>query len=1310
MSVNQDTTTGSFQIEAIIGAPTNHTNVSEGAKDPAGVAPMAIDSGPPESAVATTQAAIEFRVSRQDAPTRRLRLAGARYTFGSGSSCSICLDDPSLQPLHAILIREGDRVQMRAHSIPIEINGSRTTEAVLSVGDQVRLGSYRFELLSIAASVSVPAVDPVAATATQTPGDPSTRQHQRDDKQDMGRLSFDDAGMYGEPSLDLASFEKPTSRPPEDAAASSETVIQQSPPLPDLSGVLTGEVIDHQVWQDRLRREVQLWRQRQEECERLVQRCTDRESELRQRESELWSRAERLQAREANLKAQESAAYEIQREYLVQQEELQQLRKQHQQQSDDWNRRNEEYRRRENEYQAQVEQASRQLEQSRSQTETATQSVARMRQQLSALNHQLASLSQNQEELEQRERNYRAELQQQTEHWKATLADAESKQQASQRELAELKEAKDDSDTRRQDAEARVREMTDSLQLAQSQAEEQSAKLAASESIAEELRVQIAEMQQELQEAQSDTARLRDECEQAQQQIQSLEHEGVQIRSDSDQQRSQWEAETVQLRESVQQLSDELAVANEQLTKLQQNNDELSDKLQQIRQQRDEAIAESESRPSADDLQRVRDELQDATQRLSDLQNHHEDVLQELEQARHAVDVQQAATPSEPDLSAVAETPADELSPAELSEPESADPEPSTAALEIVEQAAAPELPAQEALLSDEQAAPQWQDEHDATVPQAESPLSVVDADVWPTYDHVESQSADDASATADDHSVPAAEDTSTSSNASVVEDATESIPMTPPDLGSDVDHESQVEPSPVAESDPAAGMPDATDDSAWDTPVATQHDASEPEPSAAVMQDATGSIAEEAAEDPWASVSTDWEDQETSIPDGETPAVAEQTETSTGSSEDSSGFDPWAQASEPAQLSREEIEAAKASCHEDAETESEPADAGVDMTSIWSEPEATDSDSSNIFHEPTVLTESDLASDTSDTSWTPPAADEDLSALDDAEPSFASESDQGLELVADPSEISEPEQATNSDSDDATRFIAEGSLAQQLLSDIAADQSQPIEAVDASEPATEDADPQESESTFAGTFNLADWQDENQDVADPSSISENAGAEELGPAPVQEVASEVAADPQPTPEPAATGSVADEEPEDDSIEAYMNRLLQRVQNGPNATGATGGGSAPTPQKDASAAAEEAPAAEIPVEPEPVIDPNAPLIARSEAPEKHTNLSAMRELANDSARSAISRSTKQQIRDTQLRGMSRLLVAAVFAISGLGVFVASPIMWVSLLGLLAGIIAAALYGREGWMLIRDSRRRLMMAQTAQETQPNQDES
>ncbi|QDV61309.1 FHA domain-containing protein [Crateriforma conspicua] len=1307
MSLNQDTTTGSFQIEAIIGAPTNHTNVSEGAKDPGGVAPMAIDPGPPESAVATAQAAIEFRVSRQDAPTRRLRLAGARYTFGSGSSCSICLDDPSLQPLHAILIREGDRVQMRAHSIPIEINGSRTTEAVLSVGDQVRLGSYRFELLSIAASVSVPVVDPVLATGTQSPDSSSAPQHQRDDEQDMGRLSFDDAGMFGEPSLDLASFEKPTARPPQDAAASSETVLQQSPPLPDLSGVLTSEVIDHQVWQDRLRREVQLWRQRQEECERLVQRCTDRESELRQRESELWSRAERLQAREANLKAQESAAYEIQREYLVQQEELQQLRKQHQQQSDDWNRRNEEYRRRENEYQAQVEQASRQLEQSRSQTETATQSVARMRQQLSALNHQLASLSQNQEELEQRERNYRAELQQQTEHWKATLADAESKQQASQRELAELKEAKDDSDTRRQEAEARVREMTDSLQLAQSQAEEQSAKLAASESIAEELRVQIAEMQQELQEAQSDTAQLRDECEQAQQQIQNLEHEGVQIRSDSDQQRSQWESETVQLRESVQQLSDELAVANEQLTKLQQNNDELSDKLQQIRQQRDEAIAESESRPSADDLQRVRDELQDATQRLSDLQNHHEDVLQELEQARHAVDVQQVATSSEPDVSTVAETPAAELPPAELSEPESADPEPSAPGLQIAEQAAAPEIPAQEEPLCDEQAAPQWQDEHDAAIGQAEPPLSVVDADVWPTYDHVESQPADDASATADDHSVTIAEDASASADASVAEEASESLPMTPPNLASDVDHESQVESSPIGESDPSVGMTDTTDDAAWDTPVATQHDASEPEPSAAVTQDDSGSIAEDASEDPWASVSTDWDDQEASIHDGGTPAITEQTETSTDSAEDSSDFDPWAQASEPAQLSREEIEAAKASCQEDDEAESKPADAGVDMTSIWSEPEATDSDSSNIFHEPTVLTEGDLASDTS---WTPPATDEDLSASDDAESSLAAESDQGLELVADPSETFEPEQATDSDSEDATRFIAEGSLAQQLLSDIAADQSQPIEAVDPPEPVTEDVDPQESESTFAGTFNLADWQDENQDIADQPSISDNTGADDLAPAPVQEVASEVATDPQPTPEPTAANTVAAEEPEDDSIEAYMNRLLQRVQNGPNATSAAVGGSAPAPQKDAAAAVEEAPAAEIPVEPEPVIDPNAPLIARSEAPEKHTNLSAMRELANDSARSAISRSTKQQIRDTQLRGMSRLLVAAVFAISGLGVFVASPIMWVSLLGLLAGIIAAGLYGREGWMLIRDSRRRLMMAQTAQGTQPNQDES
>ena len=91
---------------------------------------------------------MEFRVTCPGSPVRRLRLTGNRYTFGSTDGCSIRLTDETLRPMHAVLLRDVSRIIVRAYSVPIQVNGTRTTEATLSVGDVLRLGHYQFELLS----------------------------------------------------------------------------------------------------------------------------------------------------------------------------------------------------------------------------------------------------------------------------------------------------------------------------------------------------------------------------------------------------------------------------------------------------------------------------------------------------------------------------------------------------------------------------------------------------------------------------------------------------------------------------------------------------------------------------------------------------------------------------------------------------------------------------------------------------------------------------------------------------------------------------------------------------------------------------------------------------------------------------------------------------------------------------------------------------------------------------------------------------------------------------------------------------------
>ena len=304
--------------------------------------PTSIDTPSSEfSGVGQTSGAMEFRVVRSGSPVRRLRLTGNRYTFGSAQGCSIQLNDSTLRPMHAVLIRDASRILIRAYSVPIELNDVRTTEANLRTGDVVRIGAYTFELLS----ASLPPYGFVT-----------------------GRSSRELA--FGRSSHALS-------------ASTSE---------------------DPSVWREQLRREVAQWRARQVECDRREGRCADRESELRSRESELWSRAEQLHRRESHLMAQESAALQIQEEYASKREEVIRLRDENRVKEQAFAERETEFQSLQQEYREHVHEASRQLQQSQQQADAATQAVQRMREQFNDLNRQLEELQTQQSDLQKRER------------------------------------------------------------------------------------------------------------------------------------------------------------------------------------------------------------------------------------------------------------------------------------------------------------------------------------------------------------------------------------------------------------------------------------------------------------------------------------------------------------------------------------------------------------------------------------------------------------------------------------------------------------------------------------------------------------------------------------------------------------------------------------------------------------------------------------------------------------------------------------------------------------------------------------------
>ncbi|XZE52753.1 hypothetical protein SH139x_004458 [Planctomycetaceae bacterium SH139] len=102
-----------------------------------------------ETIPAAQDVAIEFRVTRPGSPRRRLKLVGPKYTFGSGPECSVRLDDATVRPMHASLVRNSKgEVVLRAAGVAIPVNGVAKTESELFCGDYFQLGAYEFELLT----------------------------------------------------------------------------------------------------------------------------------------------------------------------------------------------------------------------------------------------------------------------------------------------------------------------------------------------------------------------------------------------------------------------------------------------------------------------------------------------------------------------------------------------------------------------------------------------------------------------------------------------------------------------------------------------------------------------------------------------------------------------------------------------------------------------------------------------------------------------------------------------------------------------------------------------------------------------------------------------------------------------------------------------------------------------------------------------------------------------------------------------------------------------------------------------------------
>jgi len=541
------------------------------------------------------RSSIEFRVTCPGSPVRRLRLTGNRYTFGSADGCSIRLSDDTLRPMHAVLLRDASRIIVRAYSVPVQVNGARTTEATLSSGDILRLGQYQFELLS------------VTSAGMNVPGHGYTSEDSGLRRAEAGTAPVE----AGQEQRGSDSF---VHRPRSGNEARSSRFSDAIP---------EGSLGDDKLWRDRLRREVDQWRERQIECDRREGRMDERESELRNRETELWSRAENLHRREARLQSQETANFQLYDDFSQRQQELIALREENRLREEGFHAREIVLRDQELQYRSQLEEATRRLQQSQQQADAAAESVAEMREQFEALNAQIEQLSTQHAEIEAREETQRSEH----ELLRKTLEHA--RDQAVQDHAA--------SENRRQAAEQQVAELE--KQIVQLRAthgsseSEQLTRLSESEAEAESLRLQVEELQQMVSEARNEAEVLRADYEQARSSVQQLESIVSESQGPGNEDREQWIAETSELRSAMEKLSSEMEQANHELNQLREANEDLNRRLNEVQQERDQARQEIEAGPSHEEVDSLRDQLESANERLGTMQLEHEQTLVRLEAA-----------------------------------------------------------------------------------------------------------------------------------------------------------------------------------------------------------------------------------------------------------------------------------------------------------------------------------------------------------------------------------------------------------------------------------------------------------------------------------------------------------------------------------------------------------------------------------------------------------------------------------------------------------------------------------------------------
>ncbi len=246
------------------------------------------------------------------------------------------------------------------------------------------------------------------------------------------------------------------------------------------------------------------------------------------------------------------------------------------------------------------------------------------------------------------------------------------------------------------------------------------------------------------------------------------------------------------------------------------------------------------------------------------------------------------------------------------------------------------------------------------------------------------------------------------------------------------------------------------------------------------------------------------------------------------------------------------------------------------------------------------------------------------------------------------------------------------GHLLEQTTSEPVGEESEPVEAA----PSHPRGAPVNTAEVLArlGHGELLDEPDSNENA--PTANQSAPAASVLAEALQQDDhrSSEPAAD-EGGPEPLASAAAADSASEENAIEDYMNRLLERVRGEQAPTEAPVHHPARTPITETPWQAKTAPEPEQPPE-----EATGEYLPRSVAPEHSDSLAAMRSLANDSARSAIARHAVRNWMEVAKYQIFGATIGITMSAVSFVAIASQPLM--GGVGIISGIALTAIFGAQ----------------------------